>query len=240
MSLGATMSAPACDVAGGGAGEQFQSGVVEDPGAGLVAPHDAAMAMLHVFAQANVGDDQQVAAAPSSAGARPVGRCRWRRRRRRLWHPSGRECRTAAPPARPIPARWRLRAAIHRARAGTRLASSAMGCRSLRPLRTNNGKTSCPAFKCVSRTNWRRTGDWRRRRGRYAGNCPTRGAFIEKVYALPQFKATPGQVVLNRRGKAETPGSSDMPTLRPVAFRGGPWEMRVKAREGWQLPENSA
>ncbi len=46
-------------VAGGGAGEEFERGVVQDADAAFVALDDAAMAVRHVFAQADVGDDQQ-------------------------------------------------------------------------------------------------------------------------------------------------------------------------------------
>ena len=41
-----------------------------------------------------------------------------------------------------------------------------MGLRTLRPLRTNRGNTSCETFRCVSLTSWRSTGFARRRRGR--------------------------------------------------------------------------
>jgi hypothetical protein len=54
MSLGATMSAPASAWLAA-VREQFQRRIVQN----FSACDDAAMAVLHVFAQADVGDDQQ-------------------------------------------------------------------------------------------------------------------------------------------------------------------------------------
>ena len=47
-------------VAGSGAREEFQSGIVQNRGARWSALHDAAMAVRHVFAKADIGDDQQL------------------------------------------------------------------------------------------------------------------------------------------------------------------------------------
>ena len=47
-------------MAGGSFGQQFQGGVVQDFCAPFVLVNDAAMSVRHVFAQAHIGDDQQV------------------------------------------------------------------------------------------------------------------------------------------------------------------------------------
>src|SRR5439155_20004378 len=47
-------------VTGRGAGEEFERRVVENFRAAPVLANDAAMAVFHVFAEANVGDDEQL------------------------------------------------------------------------------------------------------------------------------------------------------------------------------------
>ena len=54
------MSAPAWTWLAAARASSFKRGIVQNPGAGLVAAHDAAMAVLHVFAQADIGDDEQL------------------------------------------------------------------------------------------------------------------------------------------------------------------------------------
>src|ERR1035441_9229078 len=74
-----------------------------------------------------------------------------------------------------------------------------MGRRSLRPLRTKNGKTNCPTCNCVSLTNFRKAGDWRKRRGRYAGNCPTGYMLINAFYVRPaNFKVQSEEVAVDK------------------------------------------
>ena len=117
-------------VAGGGAGEQFQRGIVQD----FAALHHAAMAVLHVFAQAHVGDDEQrrqflfqqphglLDDAVFRVGAARPGRL------------FGRGCRTAGRPGRRACGRGWLRAGVRRAKTGTRRAWHGWGggrvCRS--------------------------------------------------------------------------------------------------------------
>src|ERR1035441_4019895 len=77
-----------------------------------------------------------------------------------------------------------------------------MGRRSLRPLRTKNGKTNCPTCNCVSLTNFRKAGDWRKRRGRYAGNCPTGYMLINAFYVRPaNFKVQSAEVAADRQSR---------------------------------------
>ena len=118
MSLGATMSAPASAWLAAARASSFNVGSFR------IFPrlHHAAMAVLHVFAQAHVGDDEQrrqflfqephglLDDAIFGIGAGWLSR------------PCGPECRKAKPPEPRACGRGWPRAAVHRAKAGTRRA----------------------------------------------------------------------------------------------------------------------
>ena len=140
MSLGATMSAPASAWLAAVCASSFSDGSFRilwsaghRPGVFRVfpivpsrcpalRPDNAAMAVLHVFAQANVGDDQQRRQFLFQQPDGLLDDAVFRISAGSLARPFGRECRRARRPERRARGRGPLRAQFHPAKAGKRRA----------------------------------------------------------------------------------------------------------------------
>ena len=174
-------------VAGGGLREQFQRRVVEDfhRSAGLRQGvsiffhkpcrsrlHHAAMAVLHVFAQADVRDDQQRRQFLFQQPRRLLDNAIFRvsAGSLRILFVGNAEQQDGGNAERVR--RRRLAQQLHPAKAGKRPAWRRLARRNFCPARANSGRTSCSTLKRVSPTSRRSAADCRSRRGRYTGNCP--------------------------------------------------------------------
>jgi hypothetical protein len=189
MSLGATMSAPASAWLAAVCASSFQRRIVQNFPA---VHHDAAMAVLHVFAQAHVRDDQQRrqflfqqphrllddAVLGVSAGSLRVffvGNAE---------EQNGRHAERVG------------RAASRKISSGESWKTpgmASMARRNLRPLRANSGRTSCSTLKRVSQTSRRSAGDCRSRRGHPSGSSVLRPAWVTVRSAaggLPSARST--------------------------------------------------
>ena len=135
------------------------------------------MAVLHVFAKANVGDDQQSrqflfqqahgllhdAVGGVSAGG--------------AWASLVSGMPNSSTAGTPSCAPARPRAQVHPAKVERRRAWHRWGGAACVRRGRKSGRTSWATFKWVSLTSRRSAGDWRRRRGRHAGKLCPQNAF---------------------------------------------------------------